>query len=107
MKIHMDRLQVRSNQPAKTETRVNIFEEVFKVLANVEFPQIYPDPDSRFLRAKLVNYFTFIYSVPTNLVSQAAECGIPAENILVGCGADEVSPAHQCILQRSILVLLS
>ena len=61
MKIHMDRLQVRSNQPAKTETRVNIFEEVFKVLANVEFPQIYPDPESRFLRAKLVNYFTFIY----------------------------------------------
>ena len=107
MKIHMDRLQVRSNQPAKTETRVNIFEEVFKVLANVEFPQIYPDPESRFLRAKLVNYFTLICSVPTNLVSQAAECGIPAENILVGCGADEVSPAHQCILQRSILVLLS
>jgi histidinol-phosphate aminotransferase len=47
--------------------------EVFKVLANVEFPQIYPDPESRFLRAKL-----------------AAECGIPAENILVGCGADEL-----------------
>ena len=107
MKIHMDRLQVRSNQPAKTETRVNIFEEVFKALANVEFPQIYPDPESRFLRAKLVNYFTFIYSVPTNLVSQAAECGIPAENILVGCGEEHVRPPKKYIHQRSILVLLS
>mmetsp|Transcript_6212 Transcript_6212/g.24718 ORF Transcript_6212/g.24718 Transcript_6212/m.24718 type:complete len:355 (+) Transcript_6212:2363-3427(+) len=47
--------------------------EVFDALSKMEFPQIYPDPESRRLRAKL-----------------STESGVPPENILVGCGADEL-----------------
>ena len=37
------------------------------------FPHIYPDPESRRLRAAL-----------------AVDTGVPAEYLLVGCGADEL-----------------
>mmetsp|Transcript_5707 Transcript_5707/g.16712 ORF Transcript_5707/g.16712 Transcript_5707/m.16712 type:complete len:358 (+) Transcript_5707:706-1779(+) len=47
--------------------------EVFSALKNIEFPHIYPDPESRKLRGLL-----------------AQECRIPAENIMIGCGADEL-----------------
>lgn len=69
MKIRTGRLQVRSNQLTKTETLVNISTEVFEALANVEFPQIYPDPESRFLRAKLVKYNATVCFVPAHVVS--------------------------------------
>ena len=36
-----------------------IFTEVFDALANLEFPHIYPDPESRRLREKLVSTFIF------------------------------------------------
>lgn len=39
----------------------------------MKFPYIYPDPESRRLRAAL-----------------AADSGLEAEYILVGCGADEL-----------------
>jgi len=47
--------------------------EVYTALQNLQYPHIYPDPESRQLRAAL-----------------AVECGVPAENLLIGCGADEV-----------------
>ena len=39
----------------------------------MKFPHIYPDPESRALRAAL-----------------AEECGVSADTLLVGCGADEL-----------------
>ena len=47
--------------------------QVLEVLGNIEFPYIYPDPESRRLRAAL-----------------AKDSGLEAEHILVGCGADEL-----------------
>lgn len=47
--------------------------EVLEALGSMEFPNIYPDPESRRLRAAL-----------------AEDTGIGAEHILVGCGADEL-----------------
>ena len=47
--------------------------EVNEALGNMRFPHIYPDPESRVLRKAL-----------------AEECGVPIENLLVGCGADEL-----------------
>ncbi|CAM6104605.1 unnamed protein product [Calypogeia fissa] len=47
--------------------------EVMEALGKMEFPNIYPDPESRRLRAAL-----------------AEESGLGAEHILVGCGADEL-----------------
>ncbi len=44
-----------------------------QALANLEWSHIYPDPESRALRAAL-----------------AAFCGVPAENLLPGAGADEL-----------------
>ena len=44
-----------------------------EALGNIEFPYIYPDPESRRLRAAL-----------------AKDSGLDAEHILVGCGADEL-----------------
>ncbi|CAG9463114.1 unnamed protein product [Pedinophyceae sp. YPF-701] len=46
---------------------------VLEALGSMPFPMIYPDPECRFLRAKL-----------------AEREGIPIENIMVGCGADEL-----------------
>jgi histidinol-phosphate aminotransferase len=48
-------------------------EQVMEALGKMEFPNIYPDPESRTLRAAL-----------------AEESGLGAEHILVGCGADEL-----------------
>lgn len=42
--------------------------EVLQALGNMQFPNIYPDPESRALRAGL-----------------AAYCGIPDANLLVRC----------------------
>lgn len=47
--------------------------EVLEALGKIEFPYIYPDPESRRLRAAL-----------------AKDSGLDAEHILVGCGADEL-----------------
>lgn len=47
--------------------------EVLEALGQLEFPYIYPDPESRRLRAAL-----------------AKDSGLEAEHILVGCGADEL-----------------
>lgn len=45
-------------------------------LAKLEFPHIYPDPEARRLRAAL-----------------AADCGVPAENLLAGeCPLSVLSP---------------
>ena len=56
--------------------------EVAEALANMAFPHIYPDPESRALRTLL-----------------AEECGVPIGNILVGCGADElIDLLMRCVL---------
>eukprot|EP00889_Picochlorum_renovo_P003485 jgi/Picre1/30515/NNA_005878.t1 len=47
--------------------------EVLDALGSMKFPNIYPDPESRTLRKALSNW-----------------TGVPAENLLVGCGADEL-----------------
>ncbi|XP_021748339.1 histidinol-phosphate aminotransferase, chloroplastic-like isoform X2 [Chenopodium quinoa] len=47
--------------------------EVSEALGNMKFPYIYPDPESRRLRAAL-----------------AEDSGLESEYILVGCGADEL-----------------
>lgn len=47
--------------------------EVLEALGNMEFPNIYPDAQSRKLRAAL-----------------AKDTGVDADHILVGCGADEL-----------------
>lgn len=48
-------------------------EQVMEALGKMQFPNIYPDPESRRLRAAL-----------------AEDSGLGAEHILVGCGADEL-----------------
>eukprot|EP00239_Pterosperma_sp_CCMP1384_P003514 CAMPEP_0197850944 /NCGR_PEP_ID=MMETSP1438-20131217/16829_1 /TAXON_ID=1461541 /ORGANISM="Pterosperma sp., Strain CCMP1384" /LENGTH=367 /DNA_ID=CAMNT_0043464369 /DNA_START=293 /DNA_END=1396 /DNA_ORIENTATION=- len=47
--------------------------EVLTALGNMSFPNIYPDPECRRLRSLL-----------------ATDVGVPMENLLVGCGADEL-----------------
>ena len=47
--------------------------EVSEALSKLSFPEIYPDPECRRLRALL-----------------AEEAGVPPYNVLVGCGADEL-----------------
>ncbi|MCO5610552.1 hypothetical protein L7F22_064791 [Adiantum nelumboides] len=47
--------------------------EVLQALGQLEFPYIYPDPESRRLRTAL-----------------SKDSGLEAEHILVGCGADEL-----------------
>jgi histidinol-phosphate aminotransferase len=46
---------------------------VATALSNLKFPYVYPDPESRRLRAAL-----------------AEDSGLEAEYILAGCGADEL-----------------
>lgn len=56
--------------------------EVLEALGNMQFPHIYPDPETRRLRAAL--------SKLNN---------IPMENLLVGCGADElIDLLMRCVL---------
>lgn len=47
--------------------------QVFEALGALKFPYIYPDPESRRLRAAI-----------------AKDSGLEAEYLLVGCGADEL-----------------
>lgn len=47
--------------------------EVYEALQTIQYPHIYPDPESRRLRSAL-----------------AIDCKVPFENLLVGCGADEL-----------------
>ncbi|KAL0304960.1 UNVERIFIED_CONTAM: Histidinol-phosphate aminotransferase, chloroplastic [Sesamum calycinum] len=57
--------------------------EVFKALGSIRFPYIYPDPESRRLRAAL-----------------AEDSGIEADYILAGCGADElIDLIMRCVLE--------
>ncbi|KOM29757.1 hypothetical protein LR48_Vigan773s000200 [Vigna angularis] len=56
--------------------------EVMEALGSIKFPYVYPDPESRRLRAAL-----------------AEESGLEAEYILVGCGADElIDLIIRCVL---------
>lgn len=57
--------------------------EVLEALGTMRFPYIYPDPESRRLRAAL-----------------ATDSGLGAEHILVGCGADElIDLIMRCVLE--------
>ncbi|CAO2835281.1 unnamed protein product [Amaranthus hypochondriacus] len=57
--------------------------EVFEALGTLKFPYIYPDPESRRLRAAL-----------------AEDSGLEADYILVGCGADElIDLIMRCVLE--------
>eukprot|EP00982_Pelagococcus_subviridis_P000091 768-Pelagococcus_subviridis.AAC.6 len=47
--------------------------EVAEALSSLKFPHVYPDPESRQLRQTL-----------------AKETGVPFENLIIGCGADEL-----------------
>lgn len=56
--------------------------EVMEALGSIRFPYVYPDPESRTLRAAL-----------------AKDSGLEAEYILVGCGADElIDLIMRCVL---------
>ncbi|KAB8088566.1 hypothetical protein EE612_013210 [Oryza sativa] len=57
--------------------------EVAKALGNLKFPYVYPDPESRQLRAAL-----------------AEDSGLESEYILAGCGADElIDLIMRCVLE--------
>lgn len=57
--------------------------EVAMALGNLKFPYVYPDPESRHLRAAL-----------------AEDSGLELEHILVGCGADElIDLIMRCVLE--------
>ncbi|KAG8059672.1 hypothetical protein GUJ93_ZPchr0002g25780 [Zizania palustris] len=57
--------------------------EVANALGNLKFPYVYPDPESRQLRAAL-----------------AEDSGLESEYILVGCGADElIDLIMRCVLE--------
>ena len=57
--------------------------EVLAALGSMKFPNIYPDPESRTLRKSLSEWID-----------------VPAENILVGCGADElIDLLMRCVLE--------
>ncbi|KAL3841004.1 hypothetical protein ACJIZ3_025595 [Penstemon smallii] len=63
--------------------------EVFEALGSMRFPYIYPDPESRRLRAAL-----------------AKDSGIEAEYILAGCGADElIDLIMRCVLEPGEKIL--
>ncbi|GFS42472.1 histidinol phosphate aminotransferase 1 [Actinidia rufa] len=56
--------------------------EVFEALGSMKFPYVYPDPESRRLRAAL-----------------AQDSGLESEYILAGCGADElIDLIMRCVL---------
>ncbi|XP_062222242.1 histidinol-phosphate aminotransferase, chloroplastic-like [Phragmites australis] len=57
--------------------------EVATALGNLKFPYVYPDPESRHLRAAL-----------------AEDSGLESEHILAGCGADElIDLIMRCVLE--------
>ena len=78
--------------------------EVEMAMSNLRFPHVYPDPESRTLRRALVETLSSYerysqYAAPkvhySPNLTQAADCTKPVENILVGCGADEVIPVYE------------
>ena len=63
--------------------------EVAAALGSMSFPNIYPDPEQRTLRAAL-----------------AEREGVPAEHLLVGCGADELLDLIiRCVLEPGEAIL--
>ena len=75
-------------------TVLYIFTEVEIAMSNLQFPHIYPDPESRKLRKALVGHIWALLKQQSKAnyhLTQAADCNVPIENILVGCGADEVN----------------
>ncbi|KAL6567756.1 hypothetical protein OROGR_001424 [Orobanche gracilis] len=63
--------------------------QVFEALGSIKFPYIYPDPESRRLRAAL-----------------ADDSGLEAKYILVGCGADElIDLVMRCVLEPGDKIL--
>eukprot|EP00238_Polyblepharides_amylifera_P006122 CAMPEP_0196574294 /NCGR_PEP_ID=MMETSP1081-20130531/4043_1 /TAXON_ID=36882 /ORGANISM="Pyramimonas amylifera, Strain CCMP720" /LENGTH=371 /DNA_ID=CAMNT_0041892277 /DNA_START=172 /DNA_END=1287 /DNA_ORIENTATION=- len=63
--------------------------EVLAALASMAYPHIYPDPENRQLRARL-----------------AEEAGVPVQNLLVGCGADElIDLLMRCTLEPGDIIL--
>ncbi|XP_071723257.1 histidinol-phosphate aminotransferase, chloroplastic-like, partial [Rutidosis leptorrhynchoides] len=63
--------------------------EVFEALGQLKFPYVYPDPESRQLRAAL-----------------AADSGLESDYILVGCGADElIDLIMRCVLEPGDKIL--
>ncbi|GAV59351.1 Aminotran_1_2 domain-containing protein [Cephalotus follicularis] len=63
--------------------------EVFEALGSLKFPYIYPDPESRRLRAAL-----------------AEDSGLESDHILVGCGADElIDLIMRCVLDPGDKIL--
>lgn len=63
--------------------------EVLAALGSMKFPNIYPDPESRTLRHSLSEWI-----------------GVPAENLLVGCGADElIDLLMRCVLEPGDTIL--
>jgi histidinol-phosphate aminotransferase len=71
-----EQLGIPANRLIKMDANENPYgplPEVRQALANIPFPHIYPDPESRELRAALANFHK-----------------IPIENILAGAGADEL-----------------
>jgi histidinol-phosphate aminotransferase len=62
---------------------------VRSALANLEFPHIYPDPESRILRAALAEF-----------------TGVPTENLMAGSGADElIDLLLRVMLEKDDLVI--
>ena len=71
-----EQLGIPAGQIVKLDANENPYgplPDVQAALANLRYTHIYPDPESRHLRAALAAYH-----------------GIPAENILIGAGADEL-----------------
>lgn len=63
--------------------------EVREALGDLRFPHIYPDPESRALRAGLSEW-----------------SGVEAEHILVGCGADElIDLIMRCVLEPGDVII--
>ncbi|KAL4439012.1 hypothetical protein ABPG77_006949 [Micractinium sp. CCAP 211/92] len=63
--------------------------EVLAALGSMSWPNIYPDPESRRLREGLAQWH-----------------GVPAEHLLVGCGADElIDLLMRCVLDEGDLIV--
>jgi histidinol-phosphate aminotransferase len=80
------RLKLRPEDIIKLDANENPYgppPEVATALGNLKFPYVYPDPESRHLRAAL-----------------AKDSGLESEYILVGCGADElIDLIMRCVLE--------
>jgi histidinol-phosphate aminotransferase len=76
LEVLSEQLGIEIEKIVKLDANENPYgppEDVYEALATLQYPHIYPDPESRRLRKKLSD-----------------DCGVPMENILVGCGADEL-----------------